>query len=123
RYVHGFFDGQSLNSRALHHVYRLERANEVPHDIHRVRAVINEDAAAGNSAIRVPALRHGDVRHEGVFEQDDFAENTGIDDPARSDYVFGIAEFRGHGEGHAVFARRTADQPRGFEIEADRLFT
>src|SRR5207248_2195387 len=63
-----------LHALALDSLHVGERAEEIAHQIDRVCAVVDEDPAAADGRIGVPALFHLDARGEDVLEQNHLAE-------------------------------------------------
>jgi hypothetical protein len=65
-----------LHPLALHRHDLGDRAEEVPHDVDRVRAVVDEHAATAYRGIRVPSIGHLCPRCKDILEQDYVAENS-----------------------------------------------
>src|SRR5579884_2728083 len=119
--LRGVLDGKALHTLGLDGHDLRDGAEEVAHDVHRVRAVVDEHTTPADLRHRVPPVGHRDARREGVLEQDDVAEDAGVDDALRADHVVDEPELGRHREDDPVSLGELDEVARARGVDRQRL--
>ena len=98
KHPHGVFHRDVLHPFPLNDLQLDDGSEEVAKDVHRVGAVVDEDPAAADFRVGVPAVGHVHAGGEGVFEEDEVADEPRGDNGLGLDHVGDVTEFGGHGE-------------------------
>src|SRR3954447_5181110 len=88
----GILDFESLPSPGLYYLNINQRSQKVASQIQRVSAVIDQNSTSAYRWNRTPPSAHINKRRKGILEKDQVANDSGIEQFPRPDYVVHKAE-------------------------------